>query len=94
MTEITAFDIAPLAKLETHKTRQARIYGFVLIGCAVLVALVFGYGTEGDASFGLSRPRDEWVLPNLVIPAGPFNYAAAAILAFLGVRQFLRGGSK
>ncbi|WP_193178013.1 ABC transporter permease [Oricola nitratireducens] len=94
MTAASTTDTAPAAKMDTHKDRQARIYGVVLIALAVLVVLVFGYGTAGDASFGLSRPRDAWVLPNLVIPAGPFNYVAAAILAFLGARQFLRGGAK
>ena len=94
MTAASTIGTASATKMDTHKDRQARIYGIVLIALAVLVVFVFGYGTEGDASFGLSRPRDVWVLPNLVIPAGPFNYAAAAILAFLGVRQFLRGGAK
>ena len=93
-THATATNLPPAAAMDTHKARQARIYGFVLIGCAVLVAGVFGYGTEGDASFGLSRPRDTVVLPDLIVPAGPFSYVAAAILAFLGARQFMRGGAK
>ncbi len=46
----------------------------------------------GDvATFKLSRPRDAVVLPDLVVP-GNFNLLVAALLAFLGVRQFLRGG--
>lgn len=94
MTAASTTDLAPDAKLDTHKARQARIYGIVLIGLAILVAAVFGYGSEGNATFGLSRPRDPWVIPNLVIPAAPFNYIAAAVLAFLGMRQFLRGGSR
>jgi ABC-type uncharacterized transport system permease subunit len=94
MTAASTTDLAPDAKIETHKARQARIYGIVLIGLAILVAAVFGYGTEGNATFGLSRPRDPWVIPNLVIPAAPFNYIAAAVLAFLGMRQFMRGGSR
>lgn len=94
MTAATTTDLASHEKLDTHKARQARIYGFVLLALAVFVAIVFGHGSAGDASFGLSRPRDVWALPNLVIPASPFNYVAAAILAFLGMRQFLRGGSK
>ena len=79
MTAASTTDLAPDAKIETHKARQARIYGIVLIGLAILVAAVFGYGTEGNATFGLSRPRDPWVIPNLVIPAAPFNYIAAAV---------------
>ena len=34
------------------------------------------------------------MIPNLVVPAASFNYIAAAVLAFLGMRQFLRGGSR
>ena len=94
MTAASTTDLAPDAKIDTHKARQARIYGIVLIGLAVLVAAVFGYGSEGNATFGLSRPRDPWVIPNLVVPAASFNYIAAAVLAFLGVRQFMRGGSR
>jgi ABC-type uncharacterized transport system permease subunit len=77
-------------KLDTSGQRQARIVGGVLIGLALLVLFVLG--AEGDATFRLSRPTDPWALPNLVVPAGPFSYIAAAILAFMGVRQFLRGG--
>jgi len=94
MTAASTTDLAPDAKIDTHKARQARVYGIVLIGLAILVAAVFGYGSEGNATFGLSRPRDPWVIPNLVIPAASFNYIAAAVLAFLGMRQFMRGGSK
>ena len=79
-------------KLDTAKVRQARISGWVLLGLAVLSALVFGADSVGDAVFRLSRPSDPLALPNLVIPAAPFNYIIAALLAFLGVRQFLRGG--
>jgi simple sugar transport system permease protein len=84
---------APRArKLDTGLVRAARRSGWVLLGLAVLVAFVFGYGTEGDAVFRLSRPNDRWVAPDLVVAAGPFAWFAAAVLAFLGARQFTRGG--
>ncbi len=79
-------------KLESGQQRKQRIIGFVLIALAVFVVTVLG--AEGDATFRLSRPRDEWALPNLVVPAGPFSYIAAALLAFLGARQFIRGGGR
>ncbi|SEQ44382.1 nucleoside ABC transporter membrane protein [Thalassovita taeanensis] len=79
-------------KIDTGKQRQARIVGGLLIALAVLVLFVFAPDAPGAATFRLSRPTDPWVVPNLVIPAGPFTYAIAALLAFLGVRQFLRGG--
>lgn len=88
-TEISA---ATPRKLDTGKTRQARIVGTLLVALSVLVVLVFSVGISGDAVFRLSRPTDPFALPNLVVPARPFNYVVAAMLAFLGVRQFIRGG--
>ncbi|MBR9842174.1 MAG: ABC transporter permease [Rhodobacteraceae bacterium] len=78
--------------LDSGKARQARITGAILLALACLVLFVFGMDASGDATFRLSRPTDPWAVPNLVVPAGPFNYIAGAILAFLGVRQFLQGG--
>jgi len=79
-------------KLDTGKQRRARITGFILIALAVLVGFVFALDSVGNATFRLSRPTDPWAVPSLVVPAMSFNYIAAAILAFLGARQFLRGG--
>lgn len=77
---------------DARKARQARITGAALLALSVLVLFVFGMDASGDATFRLSRPTDTWALPNLVVPAGPFNYVAGTLLAFLGVRQFLQGG--
>ncbi len=79
-------------KLDVGKQRRARITGAVMIGLALLVLLVLGVDGGEQATFRLSRPTDTWVLPDLVVPAGPFNYVAATVLAFLGARQFLQGG--
>ncbi len=92
MTTVTEVGMAPADKIDTGKARQARIVGFLLIGFAIFTVFVFGMETTGDATFRLSRPRDPFALPNLVVPAGPFLYIAAAVLAFLGARQFTRGG--
>jgi simple sugar transport system permease protein len=86
--------LATARKIETAKARQARHAGIVLLALAVFVTYVFGIGTEGDATFRLSRPTDPWALGDLVVPAAPFNYIAAALLAFLGARLFLRGGAR
>jgi len=83
---------SPERKIDTGKLRQARITGWILITLAILVALVFAMDSTGNAVFRLSRPTDPMVVPNLVVPAMSFSYIAAAVLAFLGVRQFLRGG--
>ncbi|TYB83029.1 ABC transporter permease [Maritimibacter fusiformis] len=79
-------------KIATGKARQARIVGGVLIALALLVLFVLDVGAGQVATFKLSRPRDAIVLGDLVVPGQPFNLVAAALLAFLGVRQFLRGG--
>ncbi len=74
--------------------RQTLITGWLLIGLAVFVALVFGTQVEGSATFRLSLPRDAIQVPNLVVPAAPFIYIVAGILAFFGARQFMRGGAR
>lgn len=82
----------PVAKIDSGKERQARIVGGLLIALALFTVFVFGLDLSGDATFRLSRPTDPWALPDLIVPAGPFAYIAAAVLAFLGARQFVRGG--
>lgn len=86
--------IGKKASPRTAKMRESRIAGWVLIALAILVAFVFAPGVDGNATFRLSRPTDVWAAPNLVVPAFPFTMFAAAILAFLGVRQFMRQGGK
>lgn len=97
MTDVSGPATGPATRqtrVDTARARTARNTGVVLIALAIFVVWVFGIGTGGDATFRLSRPNDSIVLPNLVIPAAPFNYAAAVLLAFLGARQFLRGGMR
>ncbi|MGH1366996.1 MAG: ABC transporter permease [Maritimibacter sp.] len=85
---------APTKPLDGAAGRRARITGAVLIGLALLVLFVLDVAAGEVATFKLSRPRDAIVLGNLVVPGGPFNMIAAGMLAFLGVRQFLRGGAR
>lgn len=77
-------------KLVTRARSESRIAGALLLLLAVLTAMVFAPVEGGDAVFRLSRATDALVLPDLVVPAAPFNYAVAAILAFLGARLWLR----
>ena len=77
-------------KLLTRARSESRIAGALLLLLAVLTAMVFAPVEGGDAVFRLSRATDAIVLPDLVVPAAPFNYAVAAILAFLGARLWLR----
>jgi simple sugar transport system permease protein len=80
--------------VDPRQRRRALTTGWILIALAVLAAAVFGLDSSGSATFRLTLPRDPIPLPNLVVPAAPFAYAVSAILAFLGVRQFLRGGTR
>jgi simple sugar transport system permease protein len=84
---------APRPLTDPGMQRRSRVTGAVLIALAIFTAFVFG-DAPGDATFRLSRPRDAWVLADLVVPAQPFIYIAAALTAFLGARQFLRGGGR
>lgn len=92
MTPVSEKAREPDDKIDTGQQRKARVVGFVLLALAIFTVFVFGMDASGDATFRLSRPRDPFVLPNLVVPAVPFLYVAAAVLAFLGARQFMRGG--
>ncbi|MYM56236.1 ABC transporter permease [Thalassovita mangrovi] len=93
MTDVTETSIAT-QKIETSRQRQSRVVGILLIALALFVVFVFGMGLSGDATFRLSRPTDPYALPNLVVPAGPFTYVAAALLGFLGARELIRGGTR
>jgi simple sugar transport system permease protein len=82
--------------LDLSRRRQTKVVAWLLIVLAVFVAAVFGADSwgEGNAVFRLTRPNDAFPLPNLVVPAGPYSYIVSAVLAFFGVRLFLRGGGR
>ena len=90
MTMASGTPISSVRKLEPGKERQARVAGTILIALALLTVFVLAPDASGNATFRLSRPTDAIVLPNLVVPGGAFIYFAAAILGFLGARQFVR----
>jgi simple sugar transport system permease protein len=82
------------AQLDTVRRRQTLIIGWLLIALAVFVVGVFGIGLSGDADFRLTLPGDAFAVPDLIVPAAPYVFAVAVILAFLGGRQFVRGAAK
>jgi len=82
--------------VDVARRRQTRIIAWLLIILAVFVAVLFGFGSagEGDAAFRLTRPNDPIPLPSLVVPAAPYSYVVAAVLAFFGIRLLMRGGAR
>ncbi len=82
------------ANIEVSKRRQTLITGWLLLALAVFVAGAFGFESSGNATFRLALPGDLIALPSLVVPSAPYNYAVAAVLAFLGARQFMRGAAR
>ena len=79
--------------VELSRRRQTLITGWVLLLLAVFVAVVFGLGSSGSATFRLAFAGDALAIPNLVIPSAPYAYVVAVILAFLGARHFARGAA-
>jgi simple sugar transport system permease protein len=79
---------------EIGRQRQTRLTGWILLALAAFVAGILGMDSSGDAVFRLTRPNEPLAVPDIILPAGPYCYFIAAVLAFLGVRQFLRGGAR
>lgn len=92
MTDTTAPQ-TQAEKLDSAASRKARIMGGILIALALLVLFVLDVVPGESATFRLTTRRDAIQIPDLVVP-GAFNMVCAALLAFLGVRQFLRGGAR
>src|SRR5690606_20767414 len=89
-------DTAP-AKAQTishaHR-RQPLVIGWLLWAPAGLVAACFAMPPTGPACVRLAFPGDLFTVPNLKVPAAPYAWIVAAVLAFFGVRQFLPGAAK
>jgi simple sugar transport system permease protein len=94
MSVNTADDALVPPDFDYSKRRQTLLAGWVLLGLAVFVAAAFGMASSGDATFRLAVAGDMFALPNLVVPAAPYCFVVAAILAFFGARQFMRGGAR
>ena len=83
------------ADLDHAARRQTLVIGWLLLGLAVLVAGVFGLNSPGDATFRLALPGD--VIRRARTSSSrqrPTRYVVAAVLAFLGARQFVRGAAR
>ena len=71
--------------------RRAKILAGVYLVLALVTILIFGLGSEGSATWDLSTNDDAIQLGDLTFPAAGLAYVVAAILAFLGARQWMRG---
>jgi len=91
---MTMTDTDKRINLDQIRRRQTLVIGWLLLGLAVVVAVFLGAESSGVATFRLVVPRDMFPVPDLVVPASPYNYAVAAVLAFFGARQFLRGAAR
>ena len=80
--------------LDQIKRSQTLVTGGLLLALAVLVAGVFGRESSGNATFRLALAGDMLSLPDLVVPAAPYIFVVAALLAFFGARQFVRGAAR
>jgi simple sugar transport system permease protein len=79
-------------KVERHR---AIGYGIFYFAMAIVTALVFALGSEGDARFGLARTQDRFSdFPDLVIPAAAFGWLLVIVFAGLGAAQFAVGFSR
>lgn len=80
--------------VDKGRRRHSLIIGVILIILAVFTAWVFGYGTTGEATFRLAMRGDSFKVGDLVVPAAPYAYVVATILAFFGARLMVRSGSR
>jgi ABC-type uncharacterized transport system permease subunit len=75
--------------------RRSRILAIVYLILAAVTLVVFGFGSSGSATFVVSRPQDAIQVGAVAVPASGLAYVVAAVLAFLGAREWVRGfGSK
>ena len=70
--------------------KQALLTGYLLVVFGIFISFFVGFGIDGDAVCTLSRTRDTFVLPNLVVPASEYNILVSFVLIFLGARIILR----
>ncbi len=80
--------------LDQVNRNQTLVTGGLLLALAALVAGVFGLESTGNATFRLALGGDMFTLPDLVVPAAPYTFVVAAVLAFFGARQFVRGAAR
>lgn len=75
--------------------RRARVLAIVYLVLAFVTLYAFGLGSEGSATFVVSRPADAITVGDITVSVAGLAFVVSAILAFLGARQWVKGyGSK
>jgi general nucleoside transport system permease protein len=88
----TTTDSGPVTDIRTHaEIRRSRAIAVIYFVLAVVTVLVFGIGSEGSATFVLSRGTETFQVGDLTIPTAGLAWVVAAVLAFLGAREWTRG---
>ncbi len=71
--------------------RRAKILAVVYLVLAAITLVAFGIGSEGSATFVVSRAGDAIQVGDISVPASGLSFVVTAILVFLGARQWMRG---
>jgi ABC-type uncharacterized transport system permease subunit len=84
---------ASIAAPRAVAEKRSRAMGLVFLGLGFAIAALFGAGSAGDgsATMTLNGPNQFFELPRLVLPSSATSYLLAAIAAFLGGVQLVRG---
>ncbi len=90
MTATTAPADAPKVRTPAQ-IRRAKVLSIVYFVLAGITLFAFGFGGEGSATFVLSRPQDVIQVGDITVPVAGLAFIVAAILAFLGAREWMRG---
>lgn len=88
----TTTESVPGADIRTHaEIRRSRAIAIVYFVLALVAVLAFGIGSEGSATFVLSRGTETIQVGDLTVPTAGLAWVVAAVLAFLGAREWARG---
>jgi simple sugar transport system permease protein len=87
---------SPTVRATAISTTRSRVLGFIFLGIAVLILVLFGLGTPGGVAsrFALSGRGEALSVPDLVVPSAATAWIIAGVCAFLGGVQLTRGFGK
>ena len=91
MTAATITDSSGREIRTPAEIRRAKTLSIVYFLLAALTLYAFGFGSDGTATFVVSRPDDAIKVGDIAVSAAGLAFVVAAILAFLGARQWMRG---